>query len=187
MSCVVITHSGYVFLFWWLIQCHYFTSFLFSRPAFLNCFSWVGHEILKIRTLLMMYITWAVYNCKTTPLGWRKDMFSPWRVLDKVSCWTQHAVVLIHSRQSAVCYEKCIIMRGQFCTHWSYDRLNIPVDTDPKIMLSFPVFCYLDGNPLSNTSIVTTHSHMRKLLNNVWDVCHICWGSVCNNYFICLF
>jgi len=35
----------------------------------------------------------------------------------QMSCGTQHALVLIHhSRQSAVCYEKCVIMRGQFCT-----------------------------------------------------------------------
>jgi len=76
-------------------------------------------------------------------------------------------------------------MRRQFCA--LCDRLNIPVDTDPKMMLSFPIFCYLDGNPLANTSIVTTHSRMRKLLNNIWGVCYIHWCSVCNNYFICIF
>lgn len=44
-------------------------------------------------------------------------MFLLWQVLDKMSCGTQHAVVLIHhSRQSAVCYEKRVIMRGQFYT-----------------------------------------------------------------------
>jgi hypothetical protein len=44
-------------------------------------------------------------------------MFLLWQVLDKISCGTQRAVVLIyHSRQSAVWYEKCVIMGGQFCT-----------------------------------------------------------------------
>jgi hypothetical protein len=118
----LVAHFGYVLCcdnsFWiCIVLMAHFTTGVFSRPAFLNCFSWVGHAILKIRTLLMMYIIWTVYNYKITHLGWRKDMFLPWQVLDKMSCWTQHAVVLIHhSRQSAVCYEKCIIMRGQFCT-----------------------------------------------------------------------
>jgi hypothetical protein len=115
MSCAVITRSGYVLLFWWLIQCHYFTSGVFSRPAFLNCFSWVGHQVLIIRTLLKMYMIWTVYNYKIAPLEWRKDMFLPWQVLDTMFCGTQHALVLIHrSRQSAVCYEKCYLWEDSF-------------------------------------------------------------------------
>jgi hypothetical protein len=125
---VLIAHFGYVFCFdnsFWICivvliahLCHYFTTRgAFSRPAFLNCSSWVGHKILKTRTLLMMNIIWNVCNYKITPLGWREDVFLPWQVLDKVSCGTRLAVVLIHhSRQSAVFYEKCLIMRGQFCT-----------------------------------------------------------------------
>jgi len=68
---VLVAHFGYVLCcdnsFWICIvvlMAHsvslFFTSGVFSRPAFLNCFSWVGHVILKIRTLLVMCVIWTI-------------------------------------------------------------------------------------------------------------------------------